>query len=180
VKFQEMEVARHYADALLAIALEEGKGDEYREEVQRAAEALSGNKELVSFWNNRRVPSREKKALLVEMLEGLEATPKMRAFLEVVWDNARLGILPVIAERFAEALDSRLRRLHAEVRSARALPKEIAERIKGVLEDETGWTVEIEVSEDPSLIAGIVLKLGNTIIDGSLRRKLTLFREAIS
>ncbi len=180
MKFQEMEVARHYAEALLSIALEQGKADDYRKELDRAAEMLTGSEELVSFWNNRRVPSREKKALIVETLEGLGVSPKMRAFVEVVWDNERLGILPVIAERFATELDVSLRRLHAAVRSARPLPDEVAEEIRSILEDKTGWSVDVDVSEDASLIGGMVLKLGNTIIDGSLSRKVRSFRETIS
>ena len=110
----------------------------------------------------------------------LEISPKLNAFLQVVLDNERMGVLPAIAEKFAELLDVRLGKLRAEVRSARPLSAKTVEMLKEILEEKTGLQVELEVSEDPSLIAGLVLRMRNRIIDGSLMTKLLRFREALS
>lgn len=180
MKFHERQVARHYADALLGIIAQEGKGDEYKGELDKVVQALTGTKQLVSFWGNQRVPSSQKEELLREVMAAMEISPKLHAFLQVVLGNKRMGILPAMAEKFAELLDVRLGKLRAEVRSARPLSAETVEMLKEILEEKTGLQVELEVSEDPSLMAGIVLRMRNRIIDGSLMTKLLRFREALS
>jgi len=179
LKFHERQLARHYADALLGIVAEKGDGDRYRAELARIVQALAGTQELISFWGNQRVRSFQKEELLRDAISELGISPELHAFVQIVLDNERMNILPAIAERLSELLDLREGRLRAEVRTARPLSDETVRELKAIVEEKTGLQVELAVSEDPSLMAGIVLRMRNRIIDGSLAAKLLRFREAL-
>jgi len=180
VRLYERQVARHYADALLEMVADEDEGERFRAQLNKLVRSLTATRELVSFWGNHRVPPSEKEALLRDVAAELEIEPKPYALCQVVLDNERMGSLPAIAERFSDLLDVRQGVLRAEVRSAAPLRDETVRELKTILEEKTGLRVDLSVSEDQSLVAGLVLRMRNRIIDGSLAAKLRRFREALS
>jgi F-type H+-transporting ATPase subunit delta len=165
-------VARRYAKALLELGVEVGSLKAIVDQTTFAAEAYASSPELRAALDNPLVPYAAKKGILTDLADRLAVSPTVKNTLLLLGDRRRLHVLPVIAQMLREMSDLREGVLRAEVVTAARLPDTYYARLQGQLEKMTGRRVVIEKREDPALIAGVVTRIGDMVIDGSLRTRL--------
>ena len=174
----ESERVEAYAQAFIAIARAEQQGTAVEDDLFRFARALEANDELRSALADRAVPA-ERRIAVVEELMGGVGVPVSVGMVSMVVGADRAGELPAVVDRFLELSAEGRRRDVAEVRAAVPLDDRVRERLAQALSDATGKQVEVKVVVDPSVLGGIVARIGDTVIDGTVRHKLEQLKERI-
>jgi F-type H+-transporting ATPase subunit delta len=167
-----------YANAMLEVARAEGRLEEVEDEVFRFARAFESSDELRMALSDASLPA-ERRVAVVEDLLGAKALRVSVALVVLVVAAGRAGELPEIVDRFVELAAAEHRRAVAEVRSAMALTPDQTERLREALNRATGKDVELKVVIDPSVLGGVVARVGDIVIDGSVRRRLEQLKEQI-
>jgi F-type H+-transporting ATPase subunit delta len=172
-------VARRYAQALLEIGVEQGNLDKLVEEVSTVAQAWEASPDLQNALENPLVAHAAKKAVVAEVSDQIGATPATRNALLLLVDRRRTQALPYVARQLRELADARKGVVRAEVTSASLLADAYYARLQAQLEKMTGQRVVIDRKTDATLIAGVVTRIGDRILDGSLRTRLQSIRDAM-
>jgi F-type H+-transporting ATPase subunit delta len=169
---------RMYARALFEAAREEGRLDEVAADLAAVARAIDETPELASFLRNPEIEPAGKAAVLEELLEGGEEL--VRNFVRLVAEKGRAGELAEMNAEL-EALVARAQnRLAVELQTAHELTDDEADSIVKTIEAASGREIEPTRSVDPSLIGGIVLKIGSFRADGSVRGRLERLRQELA
>lgn len=171
-------IARNYAGALFALGEREGSAEAYGEALDTVEELLDEVPELALFLDTPRVELPRKRELLRETFEGRVPEHVMN-FLLLVLDRHRHRLLGPMAREYRALLDRKLGRTHVEVGVARPLDDDEAERIGSELSRILGVEAIPHVRVRPELIGGITFKSGDTIFDGSVRRRLQRMRHEL-
>ena len=172
-------IAKRYATALLDIGTEGGQLDALVEEIASASAAYESSVELQHAFENPLIPAAAKKAILHDLVEALRLGATTRSFLGLLVDRRRIKALPPIATRLREMADLRRGITRAEVVTAMPLPEEYFEKLQRELERITGQKVALDRKLDPTLICGVLIRVGDTIYDGSLIARLKQLRETM-
>jgi F-type H+-transporting ATPase subunit delta len=172
-------VARRYATALLELGVEAGQLDAVVRDVGAAAEVYAQSHDLRNAIENPIVAHDAKKATMTEVLQRLGVGPLTRNAVLLMIDRRRIRTLVEVGRQLREMADARKGLLRAEVTSAAPLSDDYCARLRTQLERMTGKTVVLDKREDPGLIAGLVTRIGDRIIDGSLRTRLAVMRDAL-
>lgn len=167
-----------YAQAMLEIARAEGVLAAVEDDLFRFARTFEGNDDLRMALTDPQLPV-ERRLAVVDELMGSKALPTSTALASLLVAAAQAGVLPAIVDRFVELAVAERSREVAEVRSAIPLDDEQIERLAAALSTATGKQVEVKVIVDPSVLGGIVARVGDTVIDGSVRHRLELMKETI-
>ena len=172
-------IAKRYATALLELGAEAGDLDAVVTQIGRAAELYEGSAELRNAFDDPLVNAASKKAILAELAErlGLDATAKNA--LSLILERRRIRALPAIAQRLREMADAKRGIVRAEVQTAMPLPEEYFEKLQRELERITGQRVALDPRQDPSILAGVVVRIGDSVYDGSLRARLEQLKTAL-
>ena len=166
-----------YADAMLALIYAEGNGNEVQDELFRFARVLEGNDDLRRALSDPHLPV-ERRQQVVEDLLGGKALPLTGALVSLTVATGRINELPTMVDRLLELVATRGERAIAEVRSAVELTEDQKSRLAAALKQSTGKDVDVVVIIDPTVIGGIVTRIGDTVIDGSIRHRLSQLRES--
>jgi F-type H+-transporting ATPase subunit delta len=168
--------ARRYAKALFELAKEDGKVAEVVGELGSMGDLLEGNPELHDVLFRPLHPVAQRRAVLAGVTDQIGASPTVQSFFSLLIDQRRLVDFPAIREEFERLAseDAGLRR--AEVVSAGPLRDDQLERLRRALSTRTGGEVEVSVRVDPSLLGGVIAKVGDLVFDGSLRTQLRQLR----
>jgi F-type H+-transporting ATPase subunit delta len=172
------EIARVYSRSLFEVAKQHGKLDLIREQLGAFTDALQENRELGIFFFSPYFSTEEKKSGLERAL--VDADQTLVNFLEVLIENHRM---PVIyrARRHYEALwDEENRLLPVDVTSAIALDSAVADELGRKIREQTGQNVELTSHVDPGILGGIVLRVGNSILDASIKNRLQQLRREVA
>ena len=172
------EVARVYADALFGAAKEAGKLDQVHDQLGEFADALGDDRELQLFFFSPYFSSAEKKEGLSKTLEGAE--DELVNFLELLCEKHRMPVVFRIRRDFDALWAKENRRLGVTVTSAVELPDEVVGRIGEEVERQTGQTVELSSRVDEDILGGIVLQVGNMVLDASVRNRLDKLRKSVA
>jgi F-type H+-transporting ATPase subunit delta len=172
-------IAKRYATALLDIGSEGGQLDALVEEIASASATYESSVELQHAFENPLIPAAAKKAMLHDLVEALRLGATTRSFLGLLVDRRRIKALPPIATRLREMADLRRGITRAEVLTAMPLPDEYFEKLQRELERITGQKVALDRKLDPSLICGVLIRVGDTIYDGSLIARLKQLKETM-
>jgi F-type H+-transporting ATPase subunit delta len=165
-----------YAEGLVKIARAEGQLSEVEDELFRFARILSGNDELRMALTDPQLPAERRQAVVEELLEG-KALQTTRAIISFVVGTGRAADLPKIADHFV-ALAARERELEvAEVRTAVELDDAAKKRLADALAKATGKRIELKVIVDPTVLGGVVARIGDVVIDGSVRSRIEQLKE---
>jgi F-type H+-transporting ATPase subunit delta len=167
-----------YAEALFAVARAEGTLDEVEDELFRFSQTLRGNDELRNALTDANIPAARRQQIVEDLLGG-KASPTTVALVSMVVGTGRARQLPSIIERLVEMSAAEANKEVAEVRTAVPLTDDQRDRLAKALEDATGKQVEVKVVVDPSVLGGIVAQVGDTVIDGSVRRRLDQLKNAL-
>lgn len=163
--------AYRYAEGLLAYAKKAGAEARVAEEIDSVARLYAQGGSLKGFLLSPRVPRAKKKELLSSTL-GERVSTELLRFLFLLVDRGRMALLPAAAEEYRELYDRARGVVKAEVVSAVPLAQEDRVRLQAALERQTARKVELSLSVDPALIGGVIVRMENSIIDGSVKRRL--------
>ena len=172
------EIARVYAEALFGVAEDKGKLDEVHEQLGEIADAIAENRDLQVFFFSPYFSSAEKRAGIGRVLSGAE--PELVNFLELLAEKHRMPVLFRIRRRFDEMWAKERRRLAVRLTSAVELPKDVVAEVGSQIEDQTGQTIELQTDVDEDVLGGIVLQVGNMVLDASVRNKLERLRKEVA
>ena len=167
-----------YADALLAVVAAEGNVNDVRGELARIAEAVDGSDELRQKLTDPHIPSELRQQIVQDILQG-KANDTTTGIVTLIVATGRIRDLSTIVARFNELTASQASTKLAEVRSAVELTADQKDRLAAALSAKEQHPVELVTIVDPSVLGGIVVQIGDTVIDGSVRNRLAQLREAI-
>ncbi len=172
-----LSIARKYARALLRIGLNEKNHELLGKDLERMAALLRENKELriILFSPFYRAPRRKAIARGVGEMLGLNRTTL--DFISLLIERDRMDHLPAILNSYQELSDEVSQRVRVALFSAFPMSPPLVAEMKNQLESATGKKVILSTQEEPSLIGGVVTKIGNTIYDGSLKTQLLKVKE---
>ncbi len=170
--------ARVYAEALFEVAREKGKLDSIREQLAQFADALNSDRELQVFFFSPYFSSTEKSEGLERALSGAEA--ELVNFLELLIEKHRMPAIFRIRPEFEELWKKENRRIDVTVTSAVELDPEVVGKIGEEIEKQTGQKVELASSVDEEILGGIVLQVGNMVLDASIRSRLEKLRKSVA
>jgi F-type H+-transporting ATPase subunit delta len=173
------EAIRGYAEALFAVAEAEDALDEVSDELFRFARTVEQQPDLRKALTDPQLPSERKRAVLTDLL-GERANRHTVNLLEFIVEQGRARELEAIVDELVQLAAERREHAVAEVRTAVPLDDAMEERLAEALSAATGKNVELKVIVDPSVIGGVVARVGDQVIDGSVRRRLELARERLS
>ena len=172
-------VARRYARAVMDLGIELGSLDAIVDEVSAFAAAYETSPDLRSALENPLVAHSAKKAVINDVADRLGVSTTTRHTLQLLVDRRRAKALPYVAQALRELADARKGLLRAEVTTAAPLPETYYARLQAQLEAMTGQKVVVDRRTDTTLIAGVVTRIGDRILDGSLRTRLQSLRDAL-
>lgn len=170
-------VARKYAKALLEIGRREKSSEALGKDLDRLAELFQAHKELRGVLFSPFYPAPQRKAISQRIGESLGLSPAILDFLKLLIERNRMDHFPAIVKSYRELLDEDFQRLRATLLFPLTVPSTLMAEIQKELESATGKQVILTTQEDPSLIGGVVTKIGNVIYDGSLRTQLLKAKE---
>jgi F-type H+-transporting ATPase subunit delta len=174
VKSEQELVAAQYAQAVLELAVQ-SKTAELDEiiasDLSGISQIMQQNPDLNLLLGNPSVPAEDKRALLIKLF-AMKANDLTVRLLELLNDKRRLELLPKIATQYQVLLKERKQIVTAKLVCSDPLNEKSLADIKARLTEHLGEKLDLEVSVDPSLIGGFLLRLGDQVIDGSIRAKL--------
>ena len=176
---KNLAVSRRYAKALILIGQEDGQAEQYRKELDAVIGLFDTQEGFEATLINPLFNKNDRKKVLTAVLEATPFSPVMKSFLNLLFDKGRFGFLRDIASYYKEMADELNGVVKASVTSATKLPKKTVDKIKKSLSKKTGKTIVLSVEQDPSLIGGIVTKIGDLVLDGSVRTQLINMRETL-
>ncbi len=172
-------VARNYGDVLFQLAEKNGAHEEYASALDELVDALEREPTLRTFLETPKLPAEEKKRVLREALGERMPRPLLN-FLLIVIDKRRQRLLPLIAEEFRRLVDRKFNRLDVEVVLASEPDERLEEEIRSGLSEKLGRTIIPRFRIQPEIIGGAIVKYGDNVIDGSLRRQLLQLRRRMT
>ena len=172
-------LAKRYAKALFALGKENGKYEAYSEALQAVAELFETTPEVADALTNPLYPVDVREKAMAAIVSSLDADKIVGNFLNLLVEKKRAAILPEIAEVFQVMVDEDKNISHGTVISAIELDSELQNKIQQTLEKITGKKVELTASVDPSIIGGIIAKVGDLVLDGSIRTQLAGLKGSI-
>jgi F-type H+-transporting ATPase subunit delta len=168
---QDHTVARNYAEALLALGAKADNREGFGAMIRDVAHAMEQDETLRRFLESPRVSATEKNAVLGKAFE--DRVPRLfLRFLFTLVNNRRQMMIPSIAREYADLLDEAEGRVHADVTVASSMQDADVQAVGARLSSMLGKTVVPHVTINPSIIGGVVVKIGDTVMDGSVRRRL--------
>jgi F-type H+-transporting ATPase subunit delta len=168
---------RRYAEAYFELAREDGDIPGWRDELRRAAETLS-NAEVRQALTNPRLPMADRVHLALDLCDGIAAPA--RNLVRLLVERRRAGLLAEILDDYDRRADAASGVVRAVVTTAIAVTPEITERITAQLQQRLGTRVETEVIQDPAIIGGLVVRIGDRVIDDSIRTHLRQLQTALA
>lgn len=170
-------IARNYAEALFALAEKGGRVQQFADLIDAVAQGVAAAPTVEAVLMSPRVTKAEKARLFAEALK--DAPREFVLFLQGVIRRGRQGLLADIAQEFHGLHDLKLNRVRAAVTVAHpvdeALRKRIAEQLTAVM----GRVVLPHFTEDPAILGGVVVRVGDRVFDGSVRRRMTVLRRSL-
>ena len=172
-------VAKRYAKALMSLGYEDGHFQEYGRDLKDFSEFCRDSSEFQRVISSRVFSVEDRRGILEVVLEKSGFTGTVKNFLNLLLDKNRIGAVEDITDYDERLTDQMSNIARAEIFTPRPIKKEAMSKLERVLGDMTSKTVKIQVREDQSLIGGIIVKIGDLVLDGSIRAQLEGLRESL-
>ena len=172
------EIASVYARSLFEVAKEQDKLDKVRDELGEFADALNESRELQVFLFSPYFSTREKSDGLDKAISGADETTVN--FLKLLIEKHRTPLLFRVRAELDELWEDENRLLPVTVTSAIELPKSTVKQIGDRIAEQTDRKVELSSKVDPDILGGIVVQVGNSVLDASIRNRLENFRKQVA
>jgi F-type H+-transporting ATPase subunit delta len=172
-------IAKRYAKALVQIGSEAGTVDGFNAELARFSSLITESRELAAVFGNPAYGIGAKSEILKELVTKLQVSPMVSNLLMLLLERGRITVLPQIAECYGAFADELSGIIRPTLSSGLPLDAAQIEEIRAALAKSTGKTVELKVEVDPSLIGGVVTKIGGKVFDGSVRTQLARIQDIL-
>lgn len=172
------QISRVYARSLFEVAQDQDILDRVSEQLAQLSEGLEQSRDLQLFLASPQFSSEEKRDGLRRVIEG--ADPTIERLLDVMVENHRLPLLPEVRRSFDGLYDDLRRVLPVRITTAVPLDEATTARIGDEVGRGTGRQVQLTAEVDPDLVGGIVLRVGNSILDASIRQRLENLRRQVA
>jgi F-type H+-transporting ATPase subunit delta len=172
------ELAQVYARSLFQVAKEQDKLDEIKEQLAEFSKAVEESRDLSLFFFSPYFSTQEKKDGLDTALEDADET--FKNFLGVLLDNHRMPAIHRIRRTYDEMWAEEHQLLPVDVTTAIELDEDVVKRIGDRVGEQTGKEIELNSHVDPDIIGGIVLRVGNSVLDASIRSRLDQLRRHVA
>ena len=171
-------IARRYARALLEVAQEEKRADEILSELEALQGAIEGSAELQQVVSSPLFSRDQRSQVLRQVAEAMGVKGTTQQFLSLLADRDRTDHISMIVRIYRDLADAAAGRVRALISAPYSLSKKETEALQKALSAATGKTVAVESEEDPSLLGGLVAKVGGVTFDGSIKTQLRHLRDA--
>lgn len=174
-------VARRYAKALFALAKKAGKKApaEYGKDLEAFASVLEASPDLLKVFANPVIAVEDKKAVLTGVVGKLALKPMVANFLSLLADKDRLSFALEVSAFYRTLLDEAEGVLRGQLVTSYALSDQRQDQIKAKLEKQSGKKLVLSFGVDPAILGGVLLKVGDKVLDASLRAQLEILKEQI-
>ena len=172
-------IARRYAKALVNLAENEKDLDNTGKHLNSITEVYKENLELRQVLSDTKVSSGIKLEILKDVLSKIKVSRLVDTFSRYLLAKRRIDFLPDIERAFNLLLQEKLGRIEANETTASELPKDTVKKLVDAISSYSGKEIEVNVTIDPSIIGGIVTRIGSTVIDGSIQTYLNQIRQSI-
>jgi F-type H+-transporting ATPase subunit delta len=172
------ELAQVYGRSLFQVALEHGRLDELREQLGQFADALDQHRELAVFFFSPYFSSQEKRDALDTLLDGADEI--FINFLALLIENHRMPVIFRIRHEYERLWDEENRTLPVQITSAIALDDATTESLGRTIGERAGRKVTLAARVDPDILGGIIIRVGNSILDASIRNRLEQLRRHVA
>jgi len=172
------EIAQVYARALFEVAQQQGDLDEVREQLGQFADALEESRELQTYFFSPYFSTDEKKDGLHRAVDG--ASEPVMNFLELLVEKHRMPAIFRIRREFDALWREENKLLPVQLTSAIALDDDTVQNLGRTIGERTGRKVDVTATVNPDILGGIVLRVGNSILDASIRNRLESLRKQVA
>jgi F-type H+-transporting ATPase subunit delta len=169
-------LAWRYARALFLAAVEKNEDGRVHQDLDASRRALLDSMPVL---RHPRVSSAEKKKKIEDAV-GKKVAPVTLKFLQLLIDKKRFDLLPMVASDLQKLIAEKNSVAKAQVRTARPLSADAQDKLKAKLKNFAGKNIELEIKEDPELIGGVVVRIGDWVLDSSLRGQLRHMKETLN
>jgi F-type H+-transporting ATPase subunit delta len=172
-------VARRYAKALIDMAASEGIVDQIERNLGRTVRTIVADRKLKNFFFNPVYKSQDKRKLLDMVIKEMEISGLLKKFLILLIERDRIPDLEAVHAEYVHLSNTLNNRAEAEVRTAVPLSESAQEKLRAKLQALTGKNIYLKIQEDPSLIGGIVTRIGSVVYDGSIQSQVMRLKDQI-
>ena len=172
-------VTKRYAKALLSLGQEEGNFENYGRDLEDFSLFCKDHKEVLAVIANQVFPLEDRRRILNTILEKSRYSDVVKNFFNLLLDKNRIGSLHQITDHYEKLTDEISNLARAEIVTPRPLRAEAQKSLEKVLGELTAKTIKAEVKEDPNLIGGIVVKIGDLVLDGTVKAQLEGLDESL-
>jgi ATP synthase F1 delta subunit len=172
------EIAGVYARSLFEVAKDQGKLDEVRDQLTAIADALAESREMQQFFFSPYFSTTEKEEGLEKVVSG--ADPVVLNFLKLLIENHRMPVLFRVRDEFEQLWEQENKLLPVQVTSAIELDKATVKQIGDKIAEQTGRKVDLSAEVEPDILGGIVVRVGNSVLDASIRNRLEQLRKQVA
>jgi F-type H+-transporting ATPase subunit delta len=172
------EIAAVYARSLFEVASEQGKLDEVRQQLGEFADAMEADRELQVFFFSPYFSTQEKQDGLDRAVSGADET--IINFIKLLIENHRMPVIFRVRRGYDELWERENKLLPVQVTSAVELDKATVKQIGDRIAEQTGQKVDLSASVEPDILGGIIVRVGNQVLDASVRNRLEQLRKQVS
>ena len=172
------EIAAVYARSLFEVAREQDVLDEVRQQLAQVTDAFNANRDLTTFFFSPYFSTQEKEKGIDSLLDGAE--PALVNFLKLLVENNRMPVIFRIRREYETLWEEERRLLPVEITSAIELDPETIQRIGERIGEASNRAVEVTATVDPNVLGGLVVRVGNSILDASVRNRLEQLRKQVA
>ncbi len=172
-------IAERYARALFALCREQNQIDAIEREISALAEMAFSSEKYHSYWENPMVDMDNKIQLLESIFGIFQVTPLSDNFLRLLIRKRRFGLLPIIVEKFRLLVQEAHGVANVTVVTAVEPDAQAVEQIRGLLAQKLSREINVTTEVDASLLGGMIVRMGNKVVDGSVKNQLQRLQERI-
>ena len=176
---KNLSIARRYAKALLLIGKEDGQAENYRAELDGLSQLIAGEPDLGRAINNPLYNPADRRKVLEAVIQKLNLSKTIQSFLFLLFEKGRFGFLESVNVFYQKLADDLKGIARASLVSATELGDDTVDKIRAALSQRTGKDIILDVQQNPELIGGIVTKIGDLVLDGSIKTQLVNMRESL-
>ncbi len=172
-------IARRYAKALFLVAKDEGKLEEFGKTLQAIEGFFEQSPDVEAALVSPVFPPDLKQQVVDELIKAYSVDPTLAKFLTLLVEQHRIQHLRQIGQCYQELLDEEMGVVRAVVTTAVPIPDDLKDKVAGALAKAAGKEVVLQLNEDPSIIGGVIARIGDMVWDGSIRSQLSGFKDSI-
>jgi F-type H+-transporting ATPase subunit delta len=172
-------ISKRYARAFFEIAVQEKKIEQFHSELSKFSSTIAQNKALKDFLANPIIEQDNKKTVVEKIISKLNFSGMTVNFLKLLVDKKRIETLPDIEVCFRQLMDEALKKVRINVKTAFPLSEAMKEYIMTNMEKITGRKADITIETNPDLLGGVIINVGDTLYDGSVKSQLNNMRNLL-